>query len=85
MRLANGYPTTEREAALFDSQKEQNEKNAEEFLKKKLAVCINHTLPTAYIIGRKLSLIAGQFLKNARLNAHLIKRKETKVILLFLV
>jgi len=37
VRLSNGYPTTEREAQLFDSQKEQNEKNAEDFIKKKLA------------------------------------------------
>jgi hypothetical protein len=37
VRLANGYPTTEREAQAFDNQKEQNEKNAEEFIKKRLA------------------------------------------------
>jgi len=37
VRLANGYPTTEREAQLFDTQKEQNEKNAEEFIRKRLA------------------------------------------------
>jgi len=37
VRLANGYPTTEREAQQFDTQKEQNEKNAEDFIKKRLA------------------------------------------------
>lgn len=37
VRLANGYPTTEREAQAFDTQKEQNEKNAEEFIRKRLA------------------------------------------------
>jgi len=36
VRLANGYPTTEREAQEFDTQKEKNEKNAEEFIRKKL-------------------------------------------------
>jgi len=37
VRLANGYPTTEREAQEFDTNKEKNEKNAEEFIKKRLA------------------------------------------------
>lgn len=37
LRLANGYPTTEREAQAFDTQKEQNEKNAEDFIKQRLA------------------------------------------------
>jgi len=37
VRLANGYPTTEREAQEFDSQKEKNERNAEEFVRKRLA------------------------------------------------
>jgi len=37
VRLANGYPTTEREAQEFDTQKEKNDKNAEDFIKQKLA------------------------------------------------
>jgi hypothetical protein len=36
VRLANGYPTTEREAQEFDTQKEKNEKNAEDFIRNKL-------------------------------------------------
>jgi len=36
VRLSNGYPTTEREAAAFDANKEQNEKNAEDFIRKRL-------------------------------------------------
>jgi len=36
VRLSNGYPTTEREASEFDTNKEQNEKNAEDFIRKRL-------------------------------------------------
>lgn len=36
VRLANGYPTTEREAQEFDTQTEKNEKNAEEYIRKRL-------------------------------------------------
>jgi len=36
VRLANGYPTTEREAQEFDTQKEKNEKNAEDFIRNRL-------------------------------------------------
>lgn len=36
LRLANGYPTTEREAQEFDTQKEKNEKNAEDYIRNKL-------------------------------------------------
>jgi len=36
LRLANGYPTTEREAQEFDTQKEKNDKNAEDFIRNKL-------------------------------------------------
>lgn len=37
VRLANGYPTTEREAQEFDTQKEKNDKNMEDYLKMRLA------------------------------------------------
>jgi len=37
LRLANGYPTTEREASEFDKQTEKNQKNAEDFIRQKLA------------------------------------------------
>jgi hypothetical protein len=37
VRLANGYPTTEREAQEFDTQKEKNEKAAEDFVRRRLA------------------------------------------------
>lgn len=37
VRLANGYPTTEREAQEFDTQKEKNDKNAEDYIRMKLA------------------------------------------------
>jgi len=36
VRLINGYPTTEREATEFDNNQEQNAKNAEEFVRKRL-------------------------------------------------
>ncbi|EGG13514.1 hypothetical protein DFA_11275 [Cavenderia fasciculata] len=36
VRLANGYPTTEREAKQFDNQQELNAKRAEEFIRNKL-------------------------------------------------
>jgi len=36
VRLPNGYPTTEREAQEFDNNAEQNAKNAEEFVRKRL-------------------------------------------------
>jgi len=36
VRLANGYPTTEREAQEFDTQKEKNEKNAEDYIRTRL-------------------------------------------------
>jgi len=36
VRLTNGYPTTEREATEFDNNTEQNAKNAEDFVRKRL-------------------------------------------------
>ncbi|KYQ93661.1 hypothetical protein DLAC_05046 [Tieghemostelium lacteum] len=36
VRLANGYPTTEREAREFDQAEEENKKRAEEFIRNKL-------------------------------------------------
>jgi hypothetical protein len=36
VRLANGFPTTEREAQEFDTQKEKNEKNVEEYVRNRL-------------------------------------------------
>ncbi|KAM9964945.1 hypothetical protein ACTFIW_004740 [Dictyostelium discoideum] len=37
IRLANGYPSTEREASEFDANEELNKKRAEEFIRKRLA------------------------------------------------
>jgi hypothetical protein len=37
VRLSNGYPTTDREANEFDTQKEKNEAAAEEYIKNRLA------------------------------------------------
>ena len=39
VRLENGFPTTEREAAAFDAQKEKNDKLYEAHVRQMLSVC----------------------------------------------
>jgi len=50
VRLANGYPTTEREAQEFDTQTEKNAKNAEDFIRQRLAVCCHSHFCLIYIM-----------------------------------
>jgi len=55
VRLANGYPTTEREAQDFDNQKEKNDKNAEEYIKTRLkdsGITLGKKKPTGPKVGR---------------------------------
>jgi len=55
VRLANGYPTTEREAQEFDTQKEKNEKNVEEYVRSRLkeaGVALGKKKPTGPKVGR---------------------------------
>jgi len=55
VRLANGYPTTEREAQEFDTQKEKNEKNAEEYIRTRLkdsGITLGKKKPAGPKVGR---------------------------------
>jgi len=55
VRLANGYPTTEREAQEFDTATTKNEKNAEEFVRNRLkesGINLGKKKPTGPKVGR---------------------------------
>lgn len=55
IRLANGYPSTEREAQEFDNQKEKNARAAEEFAKQRLleaGITLGRKKPEGPRIGR---------------------------------
>jgi hypothetical protein len=55
VRLANGFPTTEREAQEFDTQKEKNEKNAEEYIRNRLkdaGITLGKKKPEGKKVGR---------------------------------
>jgi len=55
VRLANGYPTTEREAQEFDTSTEKNQKNAEEYIKTRLkdsGITLGKKKPTGPKVGR---------------------------------
>jgi len=57
VRLTNGYPTTQREADEFDTQKEKNEKAAEEFVKNRLK-------QAGITLGRKPASSGGKVGRN---------------------
>jgi len=55
VRLANGYPTTEREAQEFDTQKEKNEKNVEDYVRNRLkeaGISLGKKKPNGQKVGR---------------------------------
>lgn len=55
VRLANGYPTTEREAQEFDKQTEKNTKNTEEYMRRRLqeaGIQLGRKAPGGAKVGR---------------------------------